>query len=80
VTPLPWPIEKLPQLTIARGDVWVTERLAPDWPIDAAPDVTTPWVGRTFWACEEPKVTANARDAKAARRVGQSGLLGNGIF
>jgi hypothetical protein len=44
--------------------------------------VTTPWLGKMFWACEGPQVEANAvaRDAKAARRVGQSGHLGNGIF
>jgi hypothetical protein len=82
VTPLAGPIEKLPQLTIARGDAWLTVMLAPDWPIDATPDMTTPWLGRMFCAWEGPKVNADAvaREAKEARRAGRRRFLGNGIF
>ena len=82
VTPLAGPIEKLPQLTMARGDVWLTVMEPPTCPIDAAPDVTTPWLGRMFWAWAGPKANAiaAARPPKAAGGAGESRFLGNGIL
>ena len=67
-------MEKLPQLTIARGEVCVMVRSAPDCRIDAAPDVTTPLVGRMFWAFEgaTATTTATAMHADVIGRIGLS--------
>ena len=77
LTALPAPIEKLPQLTIARGEVWVTVRSAPLCWIAAAPDATTPWVGNTV--CAEVGTTESPTAAAIAISRIDRGILGNGI-